>query len=105
MDSDGTWTECDWNNGYLGEDGHTWISIKPKANADSAGRGASLLQQQGAVRAQDTPAVGTSLIKHSRRATRMVDDVAPQAITVLDNNGQLTQLNGGAVEFQWGEGK
>ena len=105
LDSDGTWIECDLDNGYWADDDHTWINLKPKANADSAGQGASLLQQQAAVRSQDASTVGTSLIEHSRRVLRMVEDVAPQASTVLDTNGQPTQLNGGAVEFQWGTGK
>ena len=45
----GTWAECDWDNGYLGEDGFAWINLKPNAAADNAGQGASLLQQQAAV--------------------------------------------------------
>ena len=103
MNTDGAWTECDYNNGYLGDDGYTWSNLKALAAPGNAGQGASLLQQQAAVQQQvgTTVRPGASLIRNSRSLTRTAGDIAPQGNTVLDTNGQPTQLNGGADDFQW----
>ena len=105
LTSDGTWMAIDWDNGWLGDDGHTWINPKPASNTD-AGQGAPLAhQQQSAVRSPP-PGAGTTPVRQGRQSTvkKQVQDVAPAANTVLDNNGQLIQLNADAVEFQWGVG-
>ena len=94
----------DWENGWLGEDGYTWVNPPAAVNTD-AGQGAGAQQQMSAVRTPP-PGAGSTLVRQSRQSTstRNQKDVAPAANTVFDNNGQLIQLNADAEEFQWGIG-
>ena len=100
LQSDGNWLAKDWDNGWLGDDGVTWVNPTSDANTD-AQAAAGLQGQMSTVRAPP-PGAGSTLVRQGRSLTKK--DIAPAANQVLDSNGQLIQLSANADEFQWGVG-
>ena len=100
LQPDGNWLAKDWDNGWLGDDGHTWIN--PPSDADTDARSAAGPQGQMSTVRSPPPGAGSTLVRQGRSLTKK--DIAPAANQVLDNNGQLIQLNANAEEFRWGVG-
>ena len=94
----GQWQTKDWVNGWMGEDGYTWIN-PPESYTEA---GTAQQQQQSLVR-EVPQGAGSTII---RKSTVSRQDRAPATNAVLDNNGKYVQLSPNAAEFndEWGVG-
>ena len=98
LQANGEWVAKDWENGWMGEDGYTWINPSPvQAGNQGAAQPASLSMVREA-----PPGAGSTLVRQSGRSTRNATATqAPTVNTVIDNDGNFIPLSDNA-EFQWG---